>query len=426
MNGYSMHRGRAALRLCCSACLKAAAVLAACIFTGLLLMTAVYAIPTEAAWENTKESLEALTSEGLRHEMIPGYKTSRLDTFTDAIMIGNAVIAPEETALRNALLTHRIDTMNSIDSLERYMVYGEDVVTKPYSIYWHGYLVLLKPLLCVMSISSICVLLMAAQLMAVLGVAVLLTKRGLSAYVLPLFAMTFSLCPAALMNCLTYSSVFLIGMLAAVLILLAHERLERAGYGFVFLLTGVLTSFFDFLTYPIFTLGIPLTVYVLMAGRNGGRIRLGRLALLCVAWGVGYGGMWAGKWLLVSLLTEVNGVKEALAEVLYRTSSTLDDHGEVSIFAGLESCLSLLLNPLTLFVFLACAVCCVLVLLRRGVCRGAAIRMGALALVALLPCAWLIFACNHSVSHTFYAYRSLAVLVFAGLSIPLAAAKDAG
>lgn len=404
---------------------KGAALLAACILAGLLAMTAVYAIPAEAVRENVKASVRILEQEGVRHEAIPGYKGSRLDTFTDAIMLGNAVVMPEETAFKNALLTHRLLTSEAIDALGQYLEDESAVGTVPYSIYWHGYLTVLKPLLCVMSLGSIRFLLMAVQMLLLAAVAALLGRRGMARFVLPLAAMAVSLCPPAVMSCLTYSSVYLVGMGAAALILLAHERLERIGYGYVFLLVGVLTSFFDFLTYPIFTLGIPLAVLALATMQTGGHVRPVRLAALCMAWGAGYGGMWAGKWLLVSALTEVDGLGEALFEVAYRTGSSLDDVGEVSATAGLESCMELLLNPLMVMVLAACVGACLLLLWCRGVRRGAAADALALALIALLPVAWLLFACNHSVSHAFFAYRSLSVLVFAALCAPLALAGNA-
>ena len=208
---------------------KGAALLAACILAGLLAMTAVYAIPAEAVRENVKASVRILEQEGVRHEAIPGYKGSRLDTFTDAIMLGNAVVMPEETAFKNALLTHRLLTSEAIDALGQYLEDESAVGTVPYSIYWHGYLTVLKPLLCVMSLGSIRFLLMAVQMLLLAAVAALLGRRGMARFVLPLAAMAVSLCPPAVMSCLTYSSVYLVGMGAAALILLAHERLERIG-----------------------------------------------------------------------------------------------------------------------------------------------------------------------------------------------------
>lgn len=41
-------------------------------------------------------SAQTLANEGLRYEAIDGYHASRLDDFTDAIMIGNAVLTTED------------------------------------------------------------------------------------------------------------------------------------------------------------------------------------------------------------------------------------------------------------------------------------------------------------------------------------------
>lgn len=412
-------RGKTMVRL-----LKGAALLAACILAGLLAMTAVYAIPAEYVRGNLEASSEILSSEGLRYEVIPGYRNSRLDTFTDAIMLANAMVMPEDSALKNALLAHRLDSPHSVAALEQYLADEQSVATTPYSYYWHGYLTVLKPLLCVMSLGSIRFLLMAAQVLLMMAVAALLGGRGMTRFILPLLAMAVCLCPQALMNCLTYSTVFTIGMIAAVVILLAHERLERLGYGYAFLLVGALTSFFDFLTYPVFTLGVPLAVLVLLLMESGERVRFSRLAGLCAAWGVGYGGMWAGKWVLVSALTDVNGIEAAVSEILFRTSSTMEHGGDVEPLAGLLACMEQLLDPLCLLVLALCGLACVALLVKRGVRREAAAGVGALALIALLPVVWLSLTCNHSVTHAFYTYRSLTVMVFAVLCIPLAAAGE--
>lgn len=421
MNNSTAHTGipggKLMMRL-----LKGAALLAACILAGLLAMTAVYAIPAEHVRGNMEMSSAILSSEGLRYEVIPGYQNSRLDTFTDAIMLANAMVMPEDSPLKNALLAHRLDSLNTVAALEQYLADEQSVATTPYSYYWHGYLTVLKPLLCVGSLGSIRFLLTAVQVLLMMAVAALLGRRGMTRFVVPLLAMAVCLCPQALMNCLTYSTVFTIGMAAAAVILLAHERLERLGYGYAFLLIGAMTSFFDFLTYPVFTLGIPLAVYVLVLMENGERVRFDRLAALCVTWGVGYGGMWAGKWVLVSALTDINGIEAAVSEILVRTSNTMEYGGNVEPLAGLLSCMERLLDPLNVLVLALCGLACAVLLVRRGVRREAAAGVGALALIALLPVVWLALTCNHSLSHVFYTYRSLAVMVFALLCIPLTAA----
>lgn len=76
--------------------LKGAAMLLGGVLLGTLLMIAVYAIPSETVWENVRVSVQTLANEGLRYEAIDGYHASRLDDFTDAIMIGNAVLMTED------------------------------------------------------------------------------------------------------------------------------------------------------------------------------------------------------------------------------------------------------------------------------------------------------------------------------------------
>lgn len=395
-------------------CLKGAAVLAACILIGFALVFVAYAIPTDVVRSNVESSLNTLISEGMSRYSIPGYRPSRMDNFTDAIMIGNTVVAPEDTVLRNMLMAHRLDSLDPAGALRDYLAGSWNGGTYPYSIYWHGYLAYLKPLLCVLGYDSIRFLLMAAQVFLVMGAAALLGKRGLSRYAIALFAMYVSICPMAVMNTLAYSSVFFVGMGTSVLILLAHERLEKIGYGYVFMVAGALTSYMDLLTAPMFALGIPLTMYVLLSSREGKRVNLLYTFGLCVAWGVGYGGMWAAKWVLVTLLTEINGVREAFMEILYRTNNHLDNVGEVSIFAGVKAALELVINPLNAMVLLGCMAGC-MIPLRKGLDRTAGMRVAAYLLIALIPFAWMLFACNHTISHAFFAYRCLGVTVFAGL-----------
>ena len=403
-------------------CAKGAAILAACIALGFALILAVYAIPADMVRENVEASLDTLITEGMSRHSIPGYSPSRMDNFTDAIMIGNTVIEPEDTLLRNAMLVHRLDSLDPAGALRSYMEGTWNQGTYAYSIYWHGYLAFLKPLLCVLNYNSIRFLLMAVQIMVVMAAASLLGKRGLSRYTIALFAMYISVCPITIMGTLAYTSVFMVGTGTAVLMLLAHERFEKLGYEYVFLVAGALTSYLDLLTAPMFALGIPLVVYILLTAQSKKQVDLLYTFGLCVAWGVGYGGMWAAKWVLVTLLTEVNGIREAFMEILYRTNNHLDNVGEVSIFAGVKAAMELVFNPINMLVLLGCGACC-LVPFRAGVDRTAGTKVIALVLTAVIPFAWMVFACNHTISHAFFAYRCLGVTVFAGMSALLSLAK---
>ena len=136
--------------------LKGAAMLLGGVLLGTLLMIAAYAIPSETVWENVRVSAQTLANEGLRYEAIDGYHASRLDDFTDAIMIGNAVLTTEDP-VESAMTARHFAGGETIGTLMRYLD-GEDVPTESYARYWHGYLAALKPLLMVMNLNSIRVL----------------------------------------------------------------------------------------------------------------------------------------------------------------------------------------------------------------------------------------------------------------------------
>lgn len=272
--------------------LKGAAMLLGGVLLGTLLMIAAYAIPSETVWENVRVSAQTLANEGLRYEAIDGYHASRLDDFTDAIMIGNAVLTTEGPGGKRddgAALCGG----ETIGTLMRYLD-GENVPTESYARYWHGYLAALKPLLMVMNLNSIRVLNMYAQLALVLWTAALMVRRGLSRHVLALFAAYAELMPGGgdAVRCNTRRRLCRFrrdGRSA-----LDGRADERRA---VFMAVGMLTSFVDFLTYPIATLGLPLR-RACAAAEAEEPCGLADFVKICLNWGIRYAGMWSGKWLM--------------------------------------------------------------------------------------------------------------------------------
>ena len=58
-----------------------------------------------------------------------------------------------------------------------------------------------------------------------------------------------------------------------------------------FLLTGMATSYFDFLTYPVASLGMPLIVWLLLHRDETGGALAGRMVRCGLCWALGYAGM---------------------------------------------------------------------------------------------------------------------------------------
>ena len=87
------------------------------------------------------------------------------------------------------------------------------------------------------------------------------------------------------------------------------------------------TGYFDFLTYPITALGLPLTMYLLLENDNKGKAK--KVIIYSIVWGTGYIGMWTAKWAIGSLILQENVFKSAISQAVVRTSHIMG-HGSLS------------------------------------------------------------------------------------------------
>ena len=70
---------------------------------------------------------------------------------------------------------------------------------------------------------------------------------------------------------------------------------------------GIVVSYFDFLTYPLVTLGVPLCLLlILQADKITYLQKIKNIISLSIAWVIGYLGMWAMKWMIGSIATHKN------------------------------------------------------------------------------------------------------------------------
>ncbi len=184
-----------------------------------------------------------------------------------------------------------------------------------------------------------------------------------------------------------------------------------------FTLTGCLTSYFDFLTYPLVTYGVPATLYLCSVPDATWKKALKGLVLTLVAWGVGYVGMWTGKWILGSLLGGGNLLEEALRLLRIRTSNSDAAGAQASLFMLVKRQLFRLKSP-------SLAVAAVYVLV-TGVCflkRAPRRKLAGLSwlpwiALCVLPFVWYVGAFNHSYVHAFFTYRELMITAFCGMCL---------
>jgi len=393
---------------------KSLCIFLSSIIIGLLLLILVYLLPTSIIRKNAKESINTLLGEGLYPKIILEEHATQLDNFTDAIMLQNATYNGKENALIKALNAFKYDSINytsPIDSL------NDSLNAKPtrqnsYSRYWHGYLIFLKPLLLLFNYEEIRVINILLESILIFSIIYLFIKRKNYNLAFAYSLSILTIYPNVIYLSLQFSTIFYIFNLGIIYLLLRNDNLKtKNNYLFYFLILGILTSYFDFLTYPITTIGVPLIVYLSLNYDEQFWKNIKTIILSGMMWGIGYFGMWASKWIITSLILKDNTLLDAIKQILYRTKGK----GDVT-YSPIKSVL-LNLNNFKLMFILTTFILLIYILikcLKKDIKfeKNNILKYLPILLLCALPLVWYFVTANHSTIHAWFTYRSLIILAF--------------
>ncbi len=383
-------------------------ILLAGILLGALLLAIVYMLPLSEASPNAAASLEQLEAEGW-YPAVPMITDAAkkgtnynpggiLDNFTDSIMI--------TTAARENIGRPLYQAMRMENS----------VMEKAYSYYWHGYVVLLRPLLCLMDYGEIRILNELMQFVLVLMLFVLIRRRKSMPWAMLSVSIYGLLLPTALRNSLQYSWVFYIVLVSSIIMLYYEKYWKQKQRIYVlFLLIGMLTAYLDLLTYPLITWAIPMIWWIMLSGEEQKEAsRLVQVVGCGIFWILGYGGMWAGKWILAQLILGEPIIQTAWQEVMLR-SGMENNMTHVSrlqvIMNNFRNCNSIQYRSIlgAWFVWLA----------YQYVKKGKDLQPQkclAYGLIAASTFVWYVVLHNHTYEHASYTYRIFTIFFVAVLA----------
>lgn len=387
---------------------------------GFFLLILVYLIPIESIDKHVSESVLILQEEGV-FPVLTEFCTSQLDNWTDSTMLAKAAYAGEESTFNKALIVYsdRVEGINPCESLvERYENGNCDTYKEAYPRYWHGYLLLLKPLLFMMNYSSIRVLNGIVQTLLSICVGYILYRNNLKKYIIPYFTAICLIMPVATAKSLQFSSIFYIFSIATIILVANYAKWkDTLALFWFFMIVGIFTSYFDFLTYPLATFGVPFVFLLCLKGKETLWTDLLTFMKALFFWGVGYAGMWAGKWILASLFSEYNVIADALQTLLFRTSATNESgvHCSVLHVWNINIC-AFVKNPIMGIAFIFIIVTFIQIWKKGKIKKlwEMSLRYG---VVIVLPLIWYVVTRNHSWPHYFFTYKALMVSALAGMCL---------
>lgn len=403
---------------------KGAFILFLGIVLGYLALVMVYMLPTSRMEQHVKESQEMFENEGISFNLIEGYATTKLDNYSDGLILNSAIYNGEESVWKKAaaIYQYRYGGEDYYHSLFKYLNNESGISRDSYERDWHGYLVYVKPLLLWMNYGDIRVLNMALQMIVVLYLIFLMCKKNISKYIPAFVMMLIFLTWGILWFSIEYSALFYVFMLASIFILKKNDILIRKnGIPEIFLIIGMTVSYIDVLTYPILTIGIPLVFLFIMNEDWSTSIQkiIGNIATASFWWLAGYGGMWAGKWVIASVILKSNVLKEAVLMVLYRMSQTSGESGvmiEITTGDVFGRNFGVYMKPVYLILLLLFGVWIVRRFLTNGGRKAGKVVLPYL-IIMCMPTVWYLALGNHSYIHYWMTHRNIALMVFSGCAM---------
>lgn len=383
-----------------------------------ILMLLINLLPEKAMKQHITESVKVMEQEQDYHEVIPGMISSRLDNFTDSIMLVSSAHKAETGLIDRTMNGYRVlyEGKTPSETLAAYGTGEEGYSVSPYSRYWHGYQIILKPLLLFFNYQEIRYLNMCLEFLLIIGIVIEMVKKKMGIYIFPYMVMVFSLMPFSIGLSLQFSSVFYITNIAVYVLLKWFEMIkEKKNFFLFFLIVGMLTSFMDLLTYPLATLGIPLVFYFLLMEKKTLLYNIIKTVKYSIIWAIGYIVMWSGKWIIGSILLRKNIITDAIDALLNRTSSETAD-ASFTHWSVIEKNADAMFSMPVKLLFLGTLLILLVVLISKTIMdRKNYFANWHYLLIACMPIAWYMVAANHSYMHFWFTYRELSILIFAVL-----------
>lgn len=404
------------------------------ICTGVVLMYGAYKLPLGPIEKNARDSLSVFPEDHPSYDYwAPWYDAARLDLSTDATMLREAVYDSEMGALKSSMLNYMPYYVSkdhpkgtpagprnpSAVDLKEYLTPEEeqdptlDEYAGMYGRYWHGYLVVLKPLLMKFTLPQIRMINSVVISLLMAWAVYEISRKGnwvaLCGFLIALAIVN----PISASLCLQYFNSCAL-MLVGTALTFRYELWKKKDSWKLFLFMGILSAFFDFLTYPLVTLCIPLLLSVFMTQTRTLTQTLKKVVNSCAVWAVGYGGMWAGKWLVGSLLSGQNLIGSALNQAAMRTNGGSQAAEQVSLLETLKLNWDVAFSTVMKLAILAIVVGTICWLLWKKIRPAKNSMFWLLGAVSLFPFIWYMVLNNHSWHNFWMTYRILSITACGG------------
>lgn len=409
-----------------------------CIHMFLMLVASL--IPAKQLEKHVIESSEVLFEEGEKKNINLGYKQENIFTFTDALMINIAYSVDSTDPIQSMLLARKnyvpgqtlqvyIDSQYNLGASEQYinkkngdlyqtkelygLMHGENITDSfEYARYWHGYLVILRPLLAITNYTGIRIILLIITTILVIQLLYKIYKKLDISIAIIFFIGLLSVSIFIVTQGINEILVFIVALIFSI-ILLSKKHLDNH-INELFFVIGSITVFIDFLTAPLVTLGIPLIIYLLLLQKYNKNLKdiILSLVKICITWGLGYALTWISKWIITQVMLGRPVISQAIEQAKFRINLGTSKLGYIDVVMRNIRFLSknVVLAILSLLIIYIAGN---LILNNKKDINVKQNIKNAMPYIitAIFPFMWYFILQEHSYIHAFFTYRILIITV---------------
>lgn len=420
-------------------CFTLLGMLIVAVTVGTLLLILAYCIPTKRISNNVATSIITFNEEGLYPFVKPRYVSTVLDNWTDTLIYTEAMYRSGD-ALQDAMLNPNTqygnsDPLTNLNLVLKNQNTDENKDVANYPRYWHGYLIFVKPLLTICNLHQIRIINTTFQIVLICLLMLLLYKKLNFLYACAFFGVIMMINPLVTGKSLQFSSIQYAVLLSCLMLLVEKDKLfEKYRDIRIFCLTGIFVGYFDLLTYPLASLGVPLLLCLAIYSNclENKNLSESKKLIICIktiiadaaSWTISYVLMWSSKWFLTTWLTDTDAIQDALNQANFKLSGEVTASSGTQLVkaalgtAALNRNFILVLETNTLPALAVFAILALLLLVLKK--YKFSIKPHILLcdiVISAWPLIWYMILKNHSYIHFWMTYRNLTLMTYAAFMI---------
>lgn len=298
-----------------------------------LLLTVTACIPQSAIQKQSRKSAEYFAERESFAVLIGDYVNSMQDNYSDTVLC-DIIYCIDTAHPFDSVIRARYAQGDNENAKDGYLsvVEGRSEANLEYGRYWHGTMIILRPLLMLVPIQVIRLLFGTVCMVIQVFIFIIFFRNGRRPFAVCYLLSLLLMEPWMFFTSLEYSTAFLTASVAELVVMLRKSKREDADLMPLFAVVGVVTCFVDFLTTETMTFTLPMLLVLAdrttcadMKENRSVTDGIRTVVKNGLCWLGGYAGMFALKMVLLFAVAGGDTTRESLSEGLFRIGGQVNE-----------------------------------------------------------------------------------------------------